>query len=162
MANRVSLLLGILLPLVSCGQPSVADTDLISAVLDEFHDAAANGDKTRYLNQMTDDAVFMGTDETERWPKHPDFTDYVDMRFVDGRGWTYHSVDRNVQISDGGDVAWFDEVVFSETNGRFRGTGILVRDADQWRIAHYAFSFLIDNEHWEAVIALTREGEGTD
>ena len=102
-----------------------AERAAIDAVLDDFHDAAASADAERYLGHMTDDAVFMGTDEWERWPKHPDFTDYVAMRFADG-GWSYRSVERHVELA--GDMAWFDEVVFSERNGRFRGTGVLVRE----------------------------------
>lgn len=128
----------------------------IDTVLDDFHDAAWHGDESRYLGHMTDDAVFMGTDEWERWPKHPDFTDYVERRFSNGVGWRYRSVERIVRVADSGDTAWFDEVVFSETNGRFRGTGVLVLRDDGWKIAHYAMSFLVFNEDWEEVIELTR------
>ena len=127
----------------------------IGAVIDDFHDAAANADKDRYLGHMTDDAVFMGTDEWERWPKTPDFTDYVTMRFENG-GWQYRSVERVINVADDGNTAWFDEVVFSERNGRFRGTGVVVRDGDDWKIAHYAMSFLVFNENWEEVVELTK------
>lgn len=129
----------------------------IGEVLDDFHAAAAAGDKDRYLGHMTDDGVFMGTDEWERWPKHPDFTEYVGGRFQNGTGWTYESVERQIMMSDGGDVAWFDEVVYSETNGRFRGTGVVVKEDDEWKIAHYAMSFLIFNENWEEVVELTKQ-----
>ena len=127
----------------------------IGTVIDDFHDAAAKADKDRYLGHMTDDAVFMGTDEWERWPKHPDFTDYVTMRFENG-GWQYRSVERVINVSDDGSTAWFDEVVFSERNGRFRGTGVVIRDGDSWKIAHYAMSFLVFNENWEEVVELTK------
>lgn len=147
--------------LFACGPaaaaPSPADLAAIERVLDDFHDAAAHGDNERYLGHLTDDAVFMGTDEWERWPKHPDFVDYVAGRFHDGKGWSYRSVDRHVNIADAGDVAWFDEVIYSPTSGRFRGTGVLVREDDTWKIAHYAMSFLVFNEDWESVIELTRK-----
>jgi len=133
-----------------------ANVDDIGKVLDNFHDAAAHADKDRYLGLMTDDAVFMGTDEWERWPKHPDFTDYVDGRFKNG-GWSYKSVERQVRVADSGDIAWFDEVVFSESNGRFRGTGVLTRQNGTWKIAHYAMSFLVLNENWEEVVDLTKK-----
>jgi hypothetical protein len=55
------------------------------------------------------------------------------------------------------DVAWFDEVLFSETNGRIRGTGVLTRQSGQWKLEHYAMSFLIFNENWDEVIELTRK-----
>lgn len=131
--------------------------DAVGAVLDDFHNAAANADEERYLSHMTEYAVFMGTDEWERWPKHPDFTAYVNRRFQHGVGWNYRSVKRKIRVSQAGDVAWFDEVVFSETSGRFRGTGVLVKKDDEWKIAHYALSFLILNENWQDVVELTKE-----
>ena len=72
--------------------------DAVDAVLDGFHDAAHHGDKARYLGLMTENGVFLGTDEWERWPKHPEFTDYVGGRFKDGSGWSYRSVERNVDF----------------------------------------------------------------
>jgi len=131
--------------------------DAIAAVLDDFHDAAAHGDKERYLGHMTDEAVFLGTDEWERWPKHPDFVAYVYARFKDGSGWDYRSVERNIAIAPSGEIAWFDEVVFSGSSGRFRGTGVLQRTDGEWKIAHYALSFLIFNENWDEVVALTKK-----
>ena len=149
----------IFLALFLCGIAFADDAsvDAVNKVLDEFHDAAAQGDKDRYLGLMTENAVFMGTDEWERWPKNPEFTDYVGGRFKDGTGWNYQSVQREVSLSDSADFAWFDEVVFSEANGRFRGTGVLVKQGDDWKIAHYAMSFLIYNEIWQDVIELTRK-----
>ena len=132
------------------------ELDAINKVLDDFHDAAAHGDKQRYLDHFTEDGVFLGTDEWERWPKHPDFTDYVESRFKDGVGWNYKSVERAVSISASSDIAWFDEVLFSGQNGRFRGTGVLARQDGRWKVAHYAMSFLILNENWDEVIELTR------
>ena len=134
-----------------------ADDAAIAAVIDDFHDAAAHGDNARYLGHMTDDAVFMGTDEWERWPKQPDFVDYVGGRFKDGIGWTYRSVQRNIRLADAGNIAWFDEVIFSETSGRFRGTGVVVLESGTWKIAHYAMSFLVFNENWEDVIELSKQ-----
>lgn len=153
MKVRMLILLGVLAPLATIAD----DNREIGDVLDAFHDAAAHGDKGRYLGLMTDDAVFMGTDEWERWPKQPEFTDYVGGRFKDGSGWNYRSVERNIRVSDAGDTAWFDEVVFSEQNGRFRGTGVLSKKDGEWKIAHYAMSFLILNENWPEVIELTKK-----
>jgi hypothetical protein len=149
--------MSLLIPVLSSAQVSDPTIESIGAVLDDFHDAAAHGDKSRYLGHMADYGVFMGTDEWERWPKNPEFTAYVDSRFKDGSGWNYRSVERNVQLSELSNIAWFDEVVFSETNGRFRGTGVLVLEQGEWKIAHYAMSFLVMNENWEEVIRLTKQ-----
>ncbi len=157
MTIRSLLLLTLLFPLVAATDDSDAQIVAIGEVIDGFHDAAAHGDKDRYLGYMTDDGVFMGTDEWERWPKRPEFVDYVGGRFKDGAGWNYRSVERQIRVADSGDTAWFDEVVFSEQNGRFRGTGVLSQQDGQWKIAHYAMSFLILNENWPEVIELTKK-----
>lgn len=157
MKFRHLILLTMLVPAMVAADDITATIDEIGQVIDDFHDAAAHGDKSRYLGHLTPHAVFMGTDEWERWPKHPDFSDYVDSRFKDGAGWNYRSVERTIAIADSPDVAWFDEVLFSESNGRFRGTGVMMRNDEKWRIAHYAMSFLIFNENWDEVIELSRK-----
>ena len=157
MTIRQLLLLTLLLPLIAASDESDAQKTAIGEVIDGFHDAAAHGDKDRYLGYMTDDGVFMGTDEWERWPRQPYFTDYVGGRFKDGAGWNYRSVERHIRVADSGDTAWFDEIVYSEQNGRFRGTGVLSLQNGQWKIAHYAMSFLILNEIWPDVIELTKK-----
>ena len=152
------LLMTVVLPAVSAVNEAEADTiGAIAAVIDDFHDAAARGDKQRYLGHLTEDAVFQGTDEWERWPKNPEFSDYVDSRFENGRGWNYRSVERSIRLAESGSTAWFDEVVFSEQNGRFRGTGVLVLQDGKWKLAHYAMSFLIFNENWDEVIELSKK-----
>jgi ketosteroid isomerase-like protein len=133
------------------------DADAIGMVIDDFHDAAAHGDEKRYLGHMSDDGVFMGTDEWERWPKRPEFAEYVNGRFKNGVGWNYQSVERQIRIADSGETAWFDEVLYSEPNGRFRGTGVLSKIDGNWKIAHYAMSFLVLNENWIDVIELTKK-----
>jgi hypothetical protein len=156
MESRQLLLLTLLLPVMVAAENTGADIEAVGRVLDDFHDAAAHGDKERYLSHLTEHAVYMGTDEWERWPKHPDFSEYVDGRFKDGTGWNYKSVERTIRFGDQPGVAWFDEVLYSETNGRFRGTGVLTRRSGKWQLEHYAMSFLILNENWDEVIELTR------
>ncbi len=122
------------------------DEKAIIAVLDDFHDAAAKADKDRYLGHFTEDGVFLGTDEWERWPLHPDFTDYVAMRFANG-GWSYHSEKKNISFSKDGTVAWFDETsVSNRYGGRFRGSGVLEKVDGAWKVAQYVLSFLVYNE----------------
>ncbi|MFT7287264.1 MAG: hypothetical protein ACI87W_001377 [Halieaceae bacterium] len=129
----------------------------VGRVLDSFHAAAAAADGERYLGHFAPGGVFMGTDDWERWPL-PAFTDYVKERFAGGTGWVYKAVERNVRLSSDGKLAWFDEITESQRWGRFRGTGVLLREGDEWKIAHYAMSFLVPNERWEAISALAVEG----
>ena len=155
MKIRQFLLLTLLLPIIAAADNT--EEAAIGAIINDFHDAAAHGDNDRYLGHLTEDAVFMGTDEWERWPKNPDFKEYVDSRFKDGSGWNYRSVERKIHVADSANIAWFDEVVYSDVNGRFRGTGVLVRNSGEWQIAHYAMSFLVLNENWAEVIELTEK-----
>jgi len=128
--------------------------EAVSAVLDDFHAAAADADAKRYLEHFTPEGVFLGTDDWERWPL-PQFREYVTERFRSG-GWTYLPVSRDTTLA--GDTAWFDEIVASPRWGRFRGTGVLRRIDGQWKIAHYALSFLVPNERWESISASAQEG----
>ncbi len=156
MKFRPFLFLMLLCPMLAAAENTGPDIAAVANVIDDFHDAAAHADKERYLGHLTEHAVFMGTDEWERWPKHPDFSEYVDGRFKDGVGWNYKSVERTIRFGERPDIAWFDEVLYSETNGRFRGTGVLTRQSGKWQLEHYAMSFLILNENWEEVVELTR------
>ncbi len=106
-------------------QNNTAEEQAIIAVLDDFHAAAAAADVEGYLGLMTEDAVFLGTDEHERWPMQPDFINYVNERFAAG-GWSYYSTNKNINFSQDGAVAWFDESSISNNTGvHFRGSGVL-------------------------------------
>ena len=100
-----------------------ADQSAVNVVLDDFHAAAAEADTARYLANFSEGAVFLGTDDWERWPL-PEFKQYVTERFSES-GWTY--IPRTRETTVDGDVAWFDEIVESPRWGRFRGTGVLRR-----------------------------------
>jgi len=122
------------------------DEVAIIAVLDDFHDAAAKADKDRYLGHFTENGVFIGTDEWERWPLMPEFTEYVAGRFEKG-GWSYHSEMKKIAFSKGGNVAWFDETSISNRNdSRFRGSGVLEKVNGTWKVAQYVLSVLVYNE----------------
>jgi ketosteroid isomerase-like protein len=130
----------------------------IDAVLDDWHAAAANSDEARYFAHLTPDAVFLGTDATERWD--PDaFRDYARPVFAAERGWRMRSVRRDVIVR--GDVAWFDEDLETVNLGPARGSGVLVRSDDgRWRIAHYNLAITVPNDRFEAVRALLHSSAG--
>ncbi len=134
-----------------------ADQQAISEKLSDFHDAAKNADKERYLGHFTADAVYMGTDEWERWPLKPDFTDYVGGRFDNG-GWSYRSEERKIYVSEDGNFAWFDEIMISNNSEtRFRGSGVLRKENGEWKFTQYIQSFMVYNEIWTDVIDLIKQ-----
>lgn len=87
-----------------------SDVAIIGTVLDDFHEAAAKADGQRYFAHLADNAIFMGTDATERWTVEQ-FKAYAMPHFSKGEGWTYKSVQRHVEIAPGGKVAWVDELL---------------------------------------------------
>ncbi len=134
-----------------------ADKAAINGLMDGFHAAAAAADRDRYLGYFSENGVFMGTDDWERWPLNPDFRNYVAERFRKGVGWSYKPVERHIAFGPDGKVAWFDEITRSEKWGLFRGTGVLLKQKDGgWKIAHYAMSVLVPNEAWVAVSDLNK------
>ena len=136
--------LAALLILVACTttSPTQSDPTPIHRVLDDFHQAASAADEDRYFNHFTADAVFMGTDATERWDV-PTFRAYAHPFFVEDKGWTFTPRSRTVTVH--GDVAWFDEVLDSASYGECRGTGVLRREGGTWKIAQYNLTIPIPN-----------------
>ncbi len=125
----------------------------VAAVLDDWHAAAAAADEARYFDHLADDAVFLGTDATERWTK-PAFRAYAHPHFAAGRAWTFRALRRDVTIDPEGRLAWFDEELETEGLGPARGSGVLRFDEGRWRIVHYDLSLTIPNERFAAVHAL--------
>jgi ketosteroid isomerase-like protein len=117
----------------------------IDAALDDWYDAAAKTDVERYLGHLADDSVFLGTDATERWDK-TEFRAFVEPRFRKGKGWTYHAVRRLIVIEKEGGSARFEECLANEKYGAMRASGVLVEQADGWRIAQYHLALLIPND----------------
>lgn len=113
----------------------------VSAVLDDLHSAAAAADWPRYFALYTDDAIFLGTDVTERWDK-PTFQGYASR----SNGWTYTLRERNIDLTPDGDHAWFDEVLDNAKYGTSRGTGVVIRTPSGWKIAQYHLVFPIPND----------------
>lgn len=133
----------------------------IGVVLDEWHQAAADGELERYIHLMTEGAVFMGTDESERWTRD-ELEAYAEPHFGDGEGWVYVPRDRYVRTNAFGDIAWVDEVLDNEKYGVLRGTAVLKQNGDVWKIAHYSLTFLVPNDSAKDVVKVIRGGGSMD
>ena len=148
MLSRTSWLWGIMIVIAAvaqCAEPAKAD-EAVDRALSAFHAAAAGADGEVYFSLLADDAVYIGTDATERWTAD-EFKSFAEPYFSQGRGWTYTATDRHIAVAPGGSVAWFDEMLWNETYGVCRGTGVLVEDDDgAWRIVQYHLTIPIPNE----------------
>ena len=127
----------------------------VAAVLDDFHDAAAAGDFDRYFSHFAENAVFLGTNATERWTV-AEFREYARPYLGPGGGWTYRPRARHVSVTSDGRTAFFDELLDNDALGETRGSGVLVREDGAWRVAQYNLSIPIPNEVAGRVIELIR------
>jgi len=140
-----NLLLSLLIPisLLSCDQkiqPQQSDITAINRVLDSYHKAAADAEWGAYFDLMSDDGIFIGTDARERWNKL-EFRQYSSG----SNGWVYTSRERNINIAPDGQTAWFDEALLSQSYGSSRGTGVLIRVVQDWKISQYHLTLPIPN-----------------
>lgn len=126
-----------------------------AAVLDDWHAAAAKADEKRYFSHFHRDAVFLGTDPSERWTVER-FRAYARPFFAKGKAWTLVPRDRAVALSPDGTVAWIDEAVDSPKYGAGRGTGVLLKEGGVWTIVQYSYSVPIPNEKLDAALDLIR------
>jgi hypothetical protein len=120
----------------------------INKVLDTFHQAAANADQTLYFGLLDEQAVFLGTDGTERWTKK-EFADYVIPYFSKGRGWLYKPRQRNITLiqapQNEEQFAFFDELLDNKNYGECRGSGVLRLTPQGWKILQYNLSIPVPN-----------------
>lgn len=142
--------------LAATNEAGGGEGNAVSAVLDALHDAASKADGERYFALFDPAAVFFGTAPEERWTVD-EFRAFADPYFDAGRGWTYRKVSRHVFLAAGGDTAWFDEELANDNYGRCRGTGVLVKVADGWRIVQYNLTIPIPNELAPELVEKIRE-----
>jgi len=133
------------------GAEEQTEKQAITSVLDQFHQAAANANADKYLNLLSDDAVFLGTDASERWTK-TQFTSFVQPYFSQGKGWLYVSRQRNISLLPVARVAFFDELLHHNKYGTCRGTGVLIKTKQGWKISQYNLSLPIPNDIATAVV----------
>lgn len=113
----------------------------VAETLDAYHGAAAQADWKTYFGLLSEDAIFLGTDASERWDK-PTFRAYAEPT----KGWTYVVTERHINFTPDGNSAWFDELLTNAKYGTSRGTGILIRSETGWKISQYHLTFPIPND----------------
>ena len=128
----------------------------LDTLLDGLHQDAHEGNFETYFERYTPDAVFLGTDKTERWSME-EFKTYAEPAFADGNGWTYEVVERNWEGD--GQTRWFDEILFNEKLGHCRGTGVVQQIDGEWKIVHYALTMLVPNSIAAEVGAQIQEAD---
>jgi hypothetical protein len=139
--------------LVGLAAAAGPDAETASQVLDELHRAATRADAHAYFELFAPDAVFVGTDAGERWDM-PAFRAFAEPHFEEAPAWDYTPVTREVHLDAKRRTAWFYETLSHERYGSVRGSGVLTRHGDGWRVSQYVLSFPIPNERARDVLAI--------
>ena len=143
----------IVITLSGCKSVMVNDTDSkneINVTLDTWHKAAADANYNAYFSLMSDDAIFIGTDATENWNKTA-FQAYAKPHFDKGKAWSFTALERHIYLDKTGKTAWFDELLNTQMK-ICRGSGVLVKIGQEWKIKQYVLSMTIPNDNSSEVI----------
>lgn len=124
-------------------QYTTADEIKTAAMLNPLNTAEAQADFSRYFSFYADDAVFIGTDATERWDKKS-FMEWSQPYFDRGKARSFTVVQRNILFDKSGELAWFDELLSTQMK-ICRGSGVVAKEGDPWKIKQYVLSMTIPN-----------------
>lgn len=136
-------------------QNILANKNRINKNLNDWHRAAAETNFDEYFALMTDDAVFIGTDATENWQVDK-FKEFSKPYFDAGKAWDFKVVERNIYLKDNRRMAWFDELLDTHM-GICRGSGVMMKENNKWKIQHYVLSIEIPNENVDEVTLLKKD-----
>jgi SnoaL-like protein len=131
--------------------------EIINKLLDAWHHAAAIADEdTFFEGTMTEDAIYLGTDATERWTRD-ELKEWSKKYFETESAWSFTAKERNVYFSKDGKTAWFDEKL-DTWMGDCRGSGVLVLTAEGgWKLKHYDLSMMVPNDKVDSFLKLLKK-----
>ncbi len=130
----------------------------ISQTLSQLHQAASDANLKNYFSLFTTSAIFIGTDPKETWTIK-EFKAFAEPYFNKGIGWTYHPRDRHIYISESKQTVWFDEMLDNKKYGETRGTGVLIKTSNGWKIAQYHLTLPIPNALTSSVVKMIQNNE---
>lgn len=128
---------------------------VLNSLLDNWHKAAAKANYDNYFRALDSISVYIGTDAAEVWSKKQ-FSNFSKPYFDRGKAWAFTAVERNIYFNKKGDTAWFDELL-NTWMGVCRGSGVLEKNGDYWKIKHYVLSLTIPNDNINSVIKINKE-----
>ncbi len=116
---------------------------VLDSLINEWHHAAAIADRKSFFGFMTKDAVYIGTDTSERWQRD-EMEDWSSQYFERSSAWTFTPISRNITFGPVKNIAWFDELLDTPM-GVCRSTGIVECIDDKWKLVHYQLSLTLPN-----------------
>ncbi len=134
-----------------------SNKEMINTTLDSWHKAASNAEFDIYFSYMTSNGVFIGTDATENWQLDA-FKAFSKPYFDKGKAWNFTSLQRNIYFDKSQNTAWFDELLDTQMK-ICRGSGVLIKEGKNWKIAHYVLSMTVPNDNLDEVIKIKEKIE---
>ncbi len=128
------------------------DKETINQTLDNWHKAAAEAKFQAYFSYFTNDAIFIGTDASENW-NLSEFKKFSKPYFNRGMAWNFKVLERNIYTDKTKKIVWFDELLDTQMK-ICRGSGVLIKVKNEWKIKHYVLSVTIPNEKINEVIKI--------
>jgi ketosteroid isomerase-like protein len=115
----------------------------VNQFIDAWHLAAAKADAKTFFDSMAEDAIYIGTDATERWTK-AEFVTFAKPYFDKGKAWDFKPSDRDVHVTSDGRNVWFSELL-DTWMGVCRGSGVLIKTRQGWKLQQYHLSVTVPN-----------------
>jgi len=137
----------------------VKEKETINNVLNSWHKNAANTNYKDYFDAMDVNSVFIGTDASEHWDKK-EFEKFSKPFFDRGKAWSFTPLKRNIYFQKETKIAWFDELL-DTWMGVCRGSGVLVKNGDSWKIKQYVLSLTVPNSNIDEVIKINKIKDST-
>ncbi|MCB9285868.1 MAG: nuclear transport factor 2 family protein [Lewinellaceae bacterium] len=137
-----------------CPASAPDEAAAINALLDGWHKAAATADEEVFFGSMTADGIYLGTDASERWLRD-ELRTWAKAAFERDTAWAFSPHNRQLYFAQNGQTAWFEEQL-DTWMGPCRGSGVLTKTAEGWKISHYNLAALVPNEKIQAFIELVK------
>ena len=117
----------------------------IHRFINAWHHAAAVADEATFFGSMAADAMYVGTDASERWRR--DELKTWSKKYFDGdSAWAFKVLQRHIYHSDDWQYVWFDETLDTSMSV-CRGSGVLRRQPNgAWLFQQYVLSAAVPND----------------
>jgi hypothetical protein len=84
--------------------------------------------------------------------------DFSKPFFDKGKAWDFKTLERSIYVNASGDFVWFDELL-NTWMGTCRGSGVLEKSNNEWKIKQYVLSVSIPNDDVQAVIKAKKKND---
>lgn len=134
--------------------------DQVNQLMNDWHQAAAVADEDKFFGAMTEDGIYLGTDATERWLRD-ELKTWAKSAFDRDTAWAFTPSKRQIYFGENQQVAWFEEML-DTWMGTCRGSGVVVKIGNEWKIKHYNLSIMVPNDLVKDFISLVKMGPSPD